>query len=241
VKIHEYDVKPLTHALVFRHLSELTALANLIPEVEISPEEILADRKDDRELLGKWDHSLGVFDGDQPIAFVVGYERRGEGNAQYPSDTLYVNELSVSQDHQRQGIAKALLSHFFDYNTREGFKHLDGPFNYSIQTNSADWNHHVVALYESFGFRTRATKAYDNRTDVVMGMTPSSECIEKYKDGTIKAKGSLIDGELEGYWEWFRQDGSKMRSGHFDSGKPVGEWITYDRQSQIYKVTHRKS
>ena len=67
-----------------------------------------------------------------------------------------------------------------------------------------------------------------------------SEQTEYYKDGSVKAKGRVANGHPVGYWEWFRQDGSKMRSGHFEDGKPVGEWITYDRQSRVYKVTHRK-
>ena len=52
------------------------------------------------------------------------------------------------------------------------------------------------------------------------------ECIERHKDGTIKAKGHIKAGELEGYWEWFRKDGTKMRSGYFENGKQVGEWTT---------------
>ncbi len=32
-----------------------------------------------------------------------------------------------------------------------------------------------------------------------------------HKDGTIWAKGQLIDGVMTGYWEWFRKDGTKMR------------------------------
>jgi hypothetical protein len=39
--------------------------------------------------------------------------------------------------------------------------------------------------------------------------------IERHKDDTIKAKGHMKVGELEGYWEWFRNDGTKMRSGYF--------------------------
>lgn len=42
---------------------------------------------------------------------------------------------------------------------------------------------------------------------------------------------------MHGYWEWFRKDGSKSRSGHFDTGKQVGEWITYDRNGQPVKTT----
>jgi antitoxin component YwqK of YwqJK toxin-antitoxin module len=48
----------------------------------------------------------------------------------------------------------------------------------------------------------------------------------------------MMDGELEGYWEWFRLDGSKLRSGHFKSGKQVGEWTTYDATGKVVKVTN---
>jgi antitoxin component YwqK of YwqJK toxin-antitoxin module len=62
--------------------------------------------------------------------------------------------------------------------------------------------------------------------------------IEYHKDGSIWAKGEMVDGECEGYWEWFRKDGIKMRSGYFKNGKQVGEWITYDKNSKVYKVTN---
>ena len=64
------------------------------------------------------------------------------------------------------------------------------------------------------------------------------ERIDRQKDGSIKAKGHMMDGELEGYWEWFRLDGSKLRSGHFKSGKQVGEWTTYDATGKVVKVTN---
>ena len=28
-----------------------------------------------------------------------------------------------------------------------------------------------------------------------------------------------------------------MRSGHFDNGKRIGEWTTYDPRGEVYKVT----
>jgi hypothetical protein len=28
-----------------------------------------------------------------------------------------------------------------------------------------------------------------------------------------------------------------MRSGHFKKGKQTGEWITYDKKGEIYKVS----
>lgn len=63
------------------------------------------------------------------------------------------------------------------------------------------------------------------------------ERIERHKDGSIRANGFMLDGELSGYWEWFRKDGSKMRSGSFEKGKQIGEWTTYDAKGKVVKVT----
>jgi antitoxin component YwqK of YwqJK toxin-antitoxin module len=68
----------------------------------------------------------------------------------------------------------------------------------------------------------------------------SDEHIQYHKDGSIWAKGKMVDGIMEGYWEWFRVDGSKMRSGHFKKGKQVDEWITYDKAGNVVKVTVMK-
>jgi antitoxin component YwqK of YwqJK toxin-antitoxin module len=46
---------------------------------------------------------------------------------------------------------------------------------------------------------------------------------------------------LTGYWEWFRKDGSKMRSGYFEDSKQLGEWTTYDAKGKVAKVTKMKS
>jgi antitoxin component YwqK of YwqJK toxin-antitoxin module len=56
---------------------------------------------------------------------------------------------------------------------------------------------------------------------------------------TIWSKGKIKDGKPEGYWEWYRPDGTKKRSGHFEAGVPVGEWITYDQQGKVFKVTNK--
>ena len=49
-----------------------------------------------------------------------------------------------------------------------------------------------------------------------------------HKDGTLKARGTMRDGQLDGFWEWFRKDGTMLRSGQFDMGERTGEWTTYD-------------
>lgn len=51
------------------------------------------------------------------------------------------------------------------------------------------------------------------------------------------SKGKIANGQPDGYWEWYRPDGTLKRSGHFTNGEAVGEWITYDAQGNVYKAT----
>ena len=59
--------------------------------------------------------------------------------------------------------------------------------------------------------------------------------IIKYGDGTTKAQGQRLDGELHGAWKFFRLDGSLMRSGSFDRGRQVGVWNTFTRDGDLVK------
>lgn len=67
--------------------------------------------------------------------------------------------------------------------------------------------------------------------------TKTQDHVIYHKGGSIWAKGPKLVGELHGYWEWFRKDGTKMRSGHFHRGAKTGEWTTYDAKGNVYKVT----
>lgn len=58
-----------------------------------------------------------------------------------------------------------------------------------------------------------------------------------HKDGSLWAKGFMTGTQPEGYWEWFRKDGTKMRSGNFKNGVKIREWVTYDKNGRMYKVT----
>ena len=64
--------------------------------------------------------------------------------------------------------------------------------------------------------------------------------IKCHADGSIWAKGTMMDGMMEGYWEWYRKDGSIMRSGYFTKGAQTGEWTTYDKTGKVVKVTKMK-
>ena len=60
---------------------------------------------------------------------------------------------------------------------------------------------------------------------------------DRFADGSVKASGFELDGKLHGHWEWFRVDGSLMRSGEFDLGHQVGLWQTWDRAGRLVKET----
>jgi antitoxin component YwqK of YwqJK toxin-antitoxin module len=47
-----------------------------------------------------------------------------------------------------------------------------------------------------------------------------------YDNGQPKHRGFRLDGEMHGRWEFYRRDGSIMRSGEMDRGKQVGTWRT---------------
>ena len=66
------------------------------------------------------------------------------------------------------------------------------------------------------------------------------ERVDRHKDGSIRARGPTEGDILTGYWEWFRRDGTKLRSGFFENGKQVGEWTTYDANGNPYKATIMK-
>ncbi len=64
--------------------------------------------------------------------------------------------------------------------------------------------------------------------------------VQYHADGSIWAKGEMLDDKMHGYWEWYRKNGVIMRSGNFINGKQTGEWITYDKDGKPHKVTKVK-
>jgi antitoxin component YwqK of YwqJK toxin-antitoxin module len=61
--------------------------------------------------------------------------------------------------------------------------------------------------------------------------------LEHYANGNVKLKGAHLDGEMHGAWEFYRTDGSMMRSGTFDRGRQTGTWRTYDRAGRVVRET----
>ena len=58
-----------------------------------------------------------------------------------------------------------------------------------------------------------------------------------YASGAVQSTGWYLDGEMHGAWEFFRKDGSMMRSGSFDRGEQIGTWRTFDRAGRLVKET----
>ncbi|QEN04753.1 hypothetical protein EW093_08550 [Thiospirochaeta perfilievii] len=72
------------------------------------------------------------------------------------------------------------------------------------------------------------------KEEIIDGLT-----IKYHANGeTVWSKGRVVKGQAEGYWEWYRIDGTIKRSGNFKNGAQVGEWITYDKVGNPYKKTH---
>lgn len=58
-----------------------------------------------------------------------------------------------------------------------------------------------------------------------------------YDNGNPKHRGFTFEGEMHGEWEFYRRDGSLMRSGAFERGRQVGTWRTFDRSGAVVKET----
>jgi antitoxin component YwqK of YwqJK toxin-antitoxin module len=54
-----------------------------------------------------------------------------------------------------------------------------------------------------------------------------------YENGLPRFKGEYLDGEMHGPWEFYRKDGTLMRSGEFNLGAQIGIWRTYDRDGNL--------
>lgn len=71
------------------------------------------------------------------------------------------------------------------------------------------------------------------KEEIVDGIT-----IKYHANGhTVWSKGRVENGAADGYWEWYRQDGTIKRSGTFRNGVQAGKWTTYDKDGKPYKTT----
>jgi uncharacterized protein YdhG (YjbR/CyaY superfamily) len=58
-----------------------------------------------------------------------------------------------------------------------------------------------------------------------------------YDNGVIRSRGRYKGGKMHGKWEFFRRDGSVMRTGDFRDGAQAGIWVTWDKNGRKVKET----
>ena len=75
---------------------------------------------------------------------------------------------------------------------------------------------------------------------IITAMEEGSEPVPEivlYPNGIVKMRGFRLGGDMHGEWEWYRTDGTVMRTGQFDRGRQIGTWRTFDRSGRLVKET----
>ena len=97
---------------------------------------------------------LGAFEGQELVGYVI--------NSRYV-DAWHVMNVAVDPDHQRRGVASALIERLFE------LTHDDERRGYTLEVRVS--NEDAIRLYEKLGFEARGTRRgyyTDNREDAVI-------------------------------------------------------------------------
>ena len=129
-------------------------------------EDLFLEKKGERILYGKWEHSLILLKENEVVGILIGYERVKESEGLYLENCYYINEIAVSKKYKGQGLGKWLLEMFIE--RAKEFKYLDGEIKVRIQTTNSIENEKVINLYESVGFKKVGIKKYPQKEDIVM-------------------------------------------------------------------------
>jgi len=54
-----------------------------------------------------------------------------------------------------------------------------------------------------------------------------------YKNGQLKARGTSIDGVMQGEWIFYRESGQLWQIGNFKDNKKHGSFIRYNREDEV--------
>lgn len=157
----------LTRELAERHVEALVVMLNRIPLVDHTPDDVLREGKDGEAFIGRWAESVVAMAGDRPVGLLTTHVKPVQ-EPTYPVRSVYMSGLAVDADREGRGIARAMIARWLESTSRREFVQAHDVGCHSVQTNAAEFNARTQDLYRSFGFETKATKQYDNRTDVVM-------------------------------------------------------------------------
>jgi antitoxin component YwqK of YwqJK toxin-antitoxin module len=63
------------------------------------------------------------------------------------------------------------------------------------------------------------------------------ETIKYHANGKTRwSKGKIVDGKTEGYWEWYRIDGTLKRSGYFHLGEPLASGRPITKKGKFIRL-----
>lgn len=144
------------------------------------------------------------------------------GMPSYRVDGDLVLSFSGFADHNSlfpgAGVVKAMSTALPKYKTTKGTIHLPRDTAPPIAVLRAVARARIEEINASYPKASGVTKEF-------------------YDNGFLKCRGRMKDGRMHGAWEFFRRDGSPLRSGRFDRGDQVGLWTTFDRAGAPRRVT----
>ena len=144
------------------------------------------------------------------------------GMPSYRVDGDLVLSFSGFADHNSlfpgAGVVKAMSTALPKYKTTKGTIHLPRDTAPPLAVLRAVARARIEEINASYPKASGVTKEF-------------------YDNGFLKYRGRMKDGRMHGAWEFFRRDGSPLRSGRFDRGDQVGLWTTFDRTGAPHRVT----
>ena len=159
----------LTRSYARRQRTALLELHNLIPYVEWSEAELLADAdQDGRPYWGRWQMSLVARAGTRPVGLLIGYLR--EPDDRHPVEAAYIHRLAVAPDWQRRGVGAGLVTAALEWY----FAQLPWLLTVTSQTNDESRNQGVLDFYASLRFRRTYAVPYREKRDILFELERSS-------------------------------------------------------------------
>lgn len=144
------------------------------------------------------------------------------GMPSYRVDGEIVLSFSGFSDHNSlfpgAGVVKAMRATLPDYSMTKGTIHLPRDVAPPVAVLRAVVRARIEEINAAYPKASGVTKEF-------------------YDNGFLKHRGRMKGGAMHGAWEFFRRDGSPLRSGRFAQGVQVGPWTTYDRSGTPLRVT----
>jgi GNAT superfamily N-acetyltransferase len=163
-------ILPLTQGIAVEHADALCDVHNLIPMVEWTPSDLLADEISGRYFDQKWRLSRIAIEDNEPIGLMVAFQEpcHEPGESQ---PCVYLHRLAVRADRQGLGLGSNLLATL----TRMApVLSTNSPSSVVTQTNTSPANRSVSDFYRSRGFQVVGFKAYPHKCDFVLRCPVSS-------------------------------------------------------------------